>query len=152
MPEAPKEYDLAGENKRVLDFIEYVTANADVVQKDILDEILSRNVGVEYLRRHGLEGRTDRDTFKKLLPVITYEDIQQDVLRIANGDTSPILTSKPISEFLTSSGTSGGERKLMPTIEEELGRRKLYKNAQGHCSQSTREMNLVVISGGAHAN
>ncbi|RVW69646.1 Indole-3-acetic acid-amido synthetase GH3.6 [Vitis vinifera] len=38
---------------------------------------------------------------------------------------SPILCSKPISEFLTSSGTSGGERKLMPTIEEELGRRSL---------------------------
>ncbi|MED6167501.1 hypothetical protein PIB30_003473 [Stylosanthes scabra] len=125
MPEAPKEYDLAGQNKRVLDFIEEVTSHPDEVQRDLLGEILSRNAGVEYLRRHGLEGRTDRETFKKLLPVITYEDIQQDIHRIANGDTSPILTSKPVTEFLTSSGTSGGERKLMPTIEEELGRRCL---------------------------
>ncbi|PPD85341.1 hypothetical protein GOBAR_DD17720 [Gossypium barbadense] len=59
------------------------------------------------------------------MPVITYEDIQPHIDRIANGDTSPILSSNPISEFLTSSGTSGGERKLMPTIEEELGRRSL---------------------------
>ncbi|TKY49006.1 Indole-3-acetic acid-amido synthetase GH3.5 [Spatholobus suberectus] len=130
MPEAPREcstldYDLAEENKKILDFIEDVTANAYEVQENVLREILSRNANVEYLRRHGLNGQTDRDTFKKLLPVITYEDIQPDINRIANGDTSPILTSKPITEFLTSSGTSGGERKLMPTIAEELGRRCL---------------------------
>ncbi|KAL9277780.1 hypothetical protein ACSQ67_024996 [Phaseolus vulgaris] len=92
MPEAPKdsniEHDLAEKNREILNFIEDVTANADEVQK------------------------------RKLLPVITYEDVQPDINRIANGDTSPILTSKPITEFLTR-----GERKLMPTIEEELGRR-----------------------------
>ncbi|XP_020237985.1 indole-3-acetic acid-amido synthetase GH3.5 [Cajanus cajan] len=125
MPEAPRDdgYELAEKNKKILDFIEDVTANADQVQQNVLGEILSRNANVEYLRRHRLNGQTDRDTFKKLLPVITYEDVQPDINRIANGDTSPILTSKPITEFLTSSGTSGGERKLMPTIEEELGRR-----------------------------
>ncbi|KAI4322852.1 hypothetical protein L6164_022505 [Bauhinia variegata] len=128
MPEAPKgrtDYNLAEKNKKTLLFIEDVTGNADEVQKRVLAEILSRNANVEYLQRHGLNRRTDRDTFKKLLPVITYEDIQPDINRIANGDTRPILCSKPISEFLTSSGTSGGERKLMPTIEEELARRSL---------------------------
>ncbi|QCD86828.1 indole-3-acetic acid-amido synthetase GH3.6-like [Vigna unguiculata] len=123
MPEAPRDYNLVEQNEKILDFIEDVTANADQVQKRVLSEILSNNANVEYLKRHGLHGQTDRETFKKLLPVITYEDIQPDINRIANGDTSPILCSKPISEFLTSSGTSGGERKLMPTIEEDLGRR-----------------------------
>ncbi|XP_044473018.1 indole-3-acetic acid-amido synthetase GH3.6-like [Mangifera indica] len=127
MPEAPKNSDdnLIEKNKKCLEFIENVTANADEVQKKVLAEILSRNAHVEYLQRHGLNGHTDRDTFKKLMPVITYEDIQNDINRVANGDASPILCSKPISEFLTSSGTSGGERKLMPTIEEELERRSL---------------------------
>ncbi|MED6173811.1 hypothetical protein PIB30_063156 [Stylosanthes scabra] len=125
MPEAPKDYNLVEQNRKILDFIEDVTSNADQVQKNVLSEILSSNANVEYLRRHGLNGQTDRNTFKKLLPVISYEDLQPDINRIANGDTSPILCSKPISEFLTSSGTSGGERKLMPTIEEELGRRSL---------------------------
>ncbi|KAJ4726186.1 Indole-3-acetic acid-amido synthetase GH3.6 [Melia azedarach] len=131
MPEAPKntlkptDYQLAEKNKKTLEFIENVTTNADEVQKKVLSEILSRNAHVEYLRRHGLNGHTDRETFKKVMPVITYEDIQPDITRIANGDSSPILCSKPISEFLTSSGTSGGERKLMPTIEEELERRSL---------------------------
>lgn len=128
MPEAPKlstGSNLEESNKKTLEFIEDVTSNADQVQGNVLSEILSRNANVEYLQRYGLNGATDRDTFKKLLPVISYEDLEPDITRIANGDNSPILCSKPISEFLTSSGTSGGERKLMPTIEEELGRRSL---------------------------
>ncbi|XP_054811242.1 indole-3-acetic acid-amido synthetase GH3.6-like [Prosopis cineraria] len=128
MPEAPKQStgsNLEESNKKTLEFIEDVTSNADQVQGNVLSEILSRNANVEYLQRYGLNGATDSDTFKKRLPVISYEDLEPDITRIANGDNSPILCSKPISEFLTSSGTSGGERKLMPTIEEELGRRSL---------------------------
>ena len=107
MPEAPKtslkpsDYNLAEKNKKSLQFIEDVTSNADEVQKKVLEEILSRNAHVEYLQRHGLDGQTNRDTFKKVMPVITYEDIQPEIDRIANGDTSQILCSKPISEFLT---------------------------------------------------
>ncbi|CAH8387514.1 unnamed protein product [Eruca vesicaria subsp. sativa] len=129
MPEAPKiefsDETLAEKNKNKLQFIEEVTSNADDVQRRVLEEILSRNADVEYLKRHGLQGRTDRETFKHVMPVVTYEDIQPEINRIANGDKSKILCSSPISEFLTSSGTSGGERKLMPTIEEELDRRSL---------------------------
>ncbi|CAE6240395.1 unnamed protein product [Arabidopsis arenosa] len=132
MPEAPKivasevsDESLAEKNKNKLQFIEDVTTNADDVQRRVLEEILSRNADVEYLKRHGLDGRTDRQTFKHVMPVVTYEDIQPEINRIANGDKSQILCSNPISEFLTSSGTSGGERKLMPTIEEELDRRSL---------------------------
>ncbi|XP_073526398.1 uncharacterized protein [Phyllobates terribilis] len=130
MPEAPREEEVSGlelqeKNKKAIQFIEDVTSNADDVQLRVLDDILTRNARVEYLRRHGLHGCTDRDSFKKSIPVIKYEDIAPNIDRIAEGDSSPILSSSPISEFLTSSGTSGGERKLMPTIEEELDRRTL---------------------------
>ncbi|KAM6572744.1 hypothetical protein CsatA_016824 [Cannabis sativa] len=108
-----------------LQYIEEVTTNADEVQRRVLSEILSRSANVEYLQRQGLKGHTDRETFRKVIPVVTYEDLKPDIDRIANGDTSPILCSQPISEFLTSSGTSEGERKLMPTIQEELERRSL---------------------------
>ncbi|KAI7734175.1 hypothetical protein M8C21_016392 [Ambrosia artemisiifolia] len=129
MPEAPNnrcdDYILSENNKKSLQFIEDVTSNPDDVQLRVLSDILTQNASVEYLHRHGLSGQTDRDTFKKLVPVITYDDLHPDITRIANGDKSPILSSHPISEFLTSSGTSGGERKLMPTIEAELGRRSM---------------------------
>ncbi|CAA7393543.1 unnamed protein product [Spirodela intermedia] len=108
-----------------LQFIEEMTRNTDRVQETVLAEILNQNAEAEYLKRYSLAGDTDRKTFKAKLPVITYEDLQPEIQRIANGDRSPILSSHPITEFLTSSGTSAGERKLMPTIREELDRRQL---------------------------
>ncbi|KAG5578952.1 hypothetical protein H5410_049579 [Solanum commersonii] len=119
---------------RVIDYTSYadtatipeVTTNVNEVQKRVLHEILTRNANVEYLQRLNLNGHTDRETFKKFVPVITYEDIQPDINRIANGDTSPILCSQPISEFISSTGTSGGENKLIPTTEEELRRKSQF--------------------------
>uniref|UniRef100_A0A7C9AZ08 Indole-3-acetic acid-amido synthetase GH3.1 n=1 Tax=Opuntia streptacantha TaxID=393608 RepID=A0A7C9AZ08_OPUST len=110
---------------KALQFIEEMTRNADLVQERVLAEILTRNAQTEYLRRFNLDGATDRETFKSKVPMVSYEDLQPEIQRIANGDRSPILSAHPISEFLTSSGTSAGERKLMPTIQEELDRRQL---------------------------
>ncbi|GMN37805.1 hypothetical protein TIFTF001_007103 [Ficus carica] len=110
---------------KALRFIEEMTRNADAVQEQVLAFILARNADTEYLKRFKLGGATDRETYKSKLPIITYEDLQPEIQRIANGDRSPILSAHPITEFLTSSGTSAGERKLMPTIKEELDRRQL---------------------------
>lgn len=89
-------------DRKALEFIEHVTIHADQVQAEVLSEILTRNAHTEYLKCYGLhKSAFDRHSFKKLLPVITYDDLQPDILRIANGDNSPILCSHPISEFLT---------------------------------------------------
>ncbi|KGN48571.1 probable indole-3-acetic acid-amido synthetase GH3.1 [Cucumis sativus] len=110
---------------KALQFIEEITTNADSVQQKVLAEILNRNSDTEYLKRFQLSRTASRDEFKSNVRVVTYEDLQPDIQRIANGDRSPIFSSHPISEFLTSSGTSAGERKLMPTIKEEMERRQL---------------------------
>ncbi|KAK1275974.1 putative indole-3-acetic acid-amido synthetase GH3.2 [Acorus gramineus] len=111
---------------KALQFIEEMTSNVGPVQRRVLTEILSRNSGTEYLKRYDLGAGDDVvSAFKAKIPIVTYEDLQSEIQRIANGDRSPILSSHPISEFLTSSGTSAGERKLMPTIQEELDRRQL---------------------------
>ncbi|KAJ0097267.1 hypothetical protein Patl1_28590 [Pistacia atlantica] len=124
---APLGPPVCAQDSKALEFIEEMTTNCHSVQERVLGEIISRNADTEYLRQFRLEGATDRDTFKSRVPAVTYEDLQPLIQRIANGDRSPILSSHPISEFLTSSGTSAGERKLMPTIHEELDRRqKLY--------------------------
>ncbi|KAK4771132.1 hypothetical protein SAY87_031664 [Trapa incisa] len=106
MPEAPKQPSLhpssghhhLSKNWRALDFIEQVTSNPDAVQARVLSEILSRNAQVEYLRRHRLDGRTDRHS-KQLLPVISYEDIHHDVSGIM---ATPPPSSAP-SPFPSSS-------------------------------------------------
>mgnify|MGYP003702606373 CR=1 FL=1 len=84
-----------------LEFIEEMTRGFDAVQERVLAAILARNNGAEYLRRHGMEGRTDREAFKARVPVVTYEDLRPEIERIANGDRSNIISSHPITEFLT---------------------------------------------------
>jgi len=86
---------------KALQFIEEMTRNVDSVQQKVLAEILSQNANTEYLQRFKLGGAMDRDTFKSKMPIVTYEEIQHDIQRIANGDRSPIFSSHPISEFLT---------------------------------------------------
>ncbi|XP_004980151.1 probable indole-3-acetic acid-amido synthetase GH3.8 [Setaria italica] len=108
-----------------LRFIEEVTTNADAMQERVLGEILARNAETEYLAsKCGLAGATDRATFRAKVPMVEYEDLLPYIRRIANGDRSPILTGPghPVTEFFTSSGTSGGERKLIPTVEDERHR------------------------------
>ncbi|XP_052157375.1 probable indole-3-acetic acid-amido synthetase GH3.4 [Oryza glaberrima] len=124
-PPAAAATAMCAEHREKLEHIERVTRNAGQEQRRVLEEILAQNAQAEYLRRLGVPGDAPGadEAFRRLAPLVTYEDILPDVLRIANGDTSPILSGKPVSEFLTSSGTSGGERKLMPTIEEEMERR-----------------------------
>ncbi|KAI3934670.1 hypothetical protein MKX01_012210 [Papaver californicum] len=109
-------------HKKALEFIEEVTTNTDKVQKLVLSEILSISSHVEYLQRCGLNGHTDRETYKNVIPIATYEDLKPYIDRIANGDTSQILCGRPITDFLLSSGTSGGERKIFPCTEEEMER------------------------------
>nr|QSH48333.1 GH3.2 [Ginkgo biloba] len=110
-----------------LQLIEYLTGKADQVQTQVLSEILRRNSDTEYLDKF-LNGRIDKQSFKKSVPVINYEDIKPYIQRIANGDTSPVISAEPISELLTSSGTSGGQPKIMPSIPEELDRKTLLYN------------------------
>ncbi|RZC86325.1 hypothetical protein C5167_007510 [Papaver somniferum] len=118
-------------NKALLEYIEKVTTNADEIQKRVLSEILSRNEHVEYLQRKGLHGHTDSETFKKMLPVITYEDLKPDIDRIiSNGNTSSpsILCNQPISKLFCSSGTSSGVRKRIPMTEEDAERRYFFRS------------------------
>lgn len=99
----------ADKDLKALRFIEEMTRNVDFVQKKVIKEILTRNSETEYLKRFCLKGFTDRKTFKTKVPVITYDDIKPEIQRIANGDRSMILSSYPITEFLT-------RYKLAPTF------------------------------------
>lgn len=70
MPEDQMGNGTNDRHKPALEFINNVTTNADQVQTLVLSSILTRNADTEYLKRHGLRGRTNRATFKKCLPII----------------------------------------------------------------------------------
>ncbi|GFQ08606.1 probable indole-3-acetic acid-amido synthetase gh3.1 [Phtheirospermum japonicum] len=76
-----------------------------------------QNADTEYLKGFNV----DKETFKSKVPMVTHQDIQPLIRRIADGDSSPLLCAQPISEFYWSSGTSG-EPKLIPSTKEVLHR------------------------------
>ncbi|RCV36967.1 LOW QUALITY PROTEIN: hypothetical protein SETIT_8G024700v2 [Setaria italica] len=70
-----------------LHFIEEMTADVDAVQERVLAEILARNADADrYLASNcGLAAATDRATFRAKVPMVTYEDLDPYIRRIANG-------------------------------------------------------------------
>ncbi|EOY13045.1 PREDICTED: indole-3-acetic acid-amido synthetase GH3.17 [Theobroma cacao] len=109
---ATNEYEVDG-----LKMMEELTINAHQVQEQVLGEILKRNAETEYLKGF-LNGQSGKQLFKNNVPVVTYEDIKPYVDRIANGEPSDILLAEPVIEFHRSSGTSGGQPKLIPATVE----------------------------------
>ncbi|OMO73281.1 GH3 auxin-responsive promoter [Corchorus olitorius] len=99
-----------------LKILEDITSNAHEIQEKVLEDILRRNSGTEYLKGF-LNGQIDKQLFKKNVPIVTYEDIKPYMDRIANGEPSNILLAEPITGFFRS-GTSGGQAKLIPSTAE----------------------------------
>ncbi|XP_052203923.1 indole-3-acetic acid-amido synthetase GH3.17 [Diospyros lotus] len=115
------------DNEAGLKLLEDLTTNANQIQQQVLDEILTRNARTEYLASF-LKGQPDKQLFKSQVPIVNYEDIKPYIERIANGEPSHIISAQPITELLTSSGTSGGKPKMMPSTAEELDRKTFFYN------------------------
>ncbi|CAF2115985.1 unnamed protein product [Brassica napus] len=96
-----------------LSVLEELTSNAKQIQDDVLNKILKANANTEYLSRF-LEGSSDKELFKKNVPVVSYEDVKPYIDRVANGEPSDIISGEPITTFNRSSGTSSGNQKIYP--------------------------------------
>ncbi|KAH7516824.1 hypothetical protein FEM48_Zijuj10G0175800 [Ziziphus jujuba var. spinosa] len=107
--------------------LEDLTSNAYQIQQQVLQQILATNAGTEYLMGF-LSGQSDKQLFKKKVPVVSYEDVKPYIERIANGEPSEIISAQKITELLTSSGTSGGQPKMMPSTAEDLDRKTFFYN------------------------
>lgn len=100
-------------NREIEEF-EAVTKDAERVQRETLKKILEENGSAEYLQNLGLNGRTDPETFKAFVPIVTHNELEPYIQRIADGDSSPILTGKRITTISLSSGTTQGRQKFVP--------------------------------------
>ncbi|KAI8022653.1 Jasmonoyl--L-amino acid synthetase JAR4 [Camellia lanceoleosa] len=81
--------------EEVIEEFEMLTKDAKRVQKDTLQKILEENGSTEYLKKWGLNGRTDHESFKAFVAFVTHKDLEPYIQRMVDGDTSPILTGKP---------------------------------------------------------
>ncbi|XVE53034.1 hypothetical protein DITRI_Ditri02bG0172700 [Diplodiscus trichospermus] len=78
--------------------IEDLTRNAHQIQQQLLDEIITKNLHTEYLDKF-LHGNYDKKLFKKKVPIINYEGIKPYMDRIANGESSDIISAEPLLEL-----------------------------------------------------
>ncbi|CAN7034682.1 hypothetical protein IGI04_032129 [Brassica rapa subsp. trilocularis] len=111
--------DLTEKANDKLKILEDLTSNVKQIQDNVLEEILTLNTNTEYLQRF-FHGKFDKEIFKKNVPVVTYEDVKPYIQRVANGGPSNVISTRPITGFLLSSGTSGGAQKIMPWNEKFL--------------------------------
>lgn len=84
------------------EFLDMLCEQGMAIQREKLREIVARNSEVEYLQRHGLAGRTDVESFRQCLPVVTYSDLEEDIMKLVNGhqeEKRPIFSVEPISHF-----------------------------------------------------
>jgi jasmonic acid-amino synthetase len=106
--------------EEIIEEFEMLTKDAERVQRETLHKILEANGRAEYLEKWGLDGRTDLESFKACVPLVTHKDLEPYIQRIVDGDNSPILTGKPITTISLSSGTSQGKPKFIPFSDELL--------------------------------
>ncbi|CAA6665891.1 unnamed protein product [Spirodela intermedia] len=82
----------------VIDEFEALTKDVGKVQRETLKMILEENSEAEYLQNLGLGGRTDPESFKACVPLVSHADLDSYIRRIVAGD----------------SGTTQGKPKYVP--------------------------------------
>ncbi|CAA6665884.1 unnamed protein product [Spirodela intermedia] len=98
----------------VIEEFEALTQDVGKVQRETLKRILEESSEAEYLQNLGLGGRTDPESFKACVPLVSHPDLESYIRRIAAGESSPILTGKSITSISLSSGTTQGKPKYVP--------------------------------------
>ncbi|KAK4593871.1 hypothetical protein RGQ29_017809 [Quercus rubra] len=114
MLEKMEEFD----QEKVIEEFEALTKDAERVQRETLKKIIEENGSAEYLQSLGLNGRTDIESFRACVPLVTHQDLEPYIRRIVDGNSSPILTGKPITTISLSSGTTQGKPKYIPFNDE----------------------------------
>ncbi|KAL0709447.1 hypothetical protein Bca4012_016425 [Brassica carinata] len=90
---------ISNNNERWEENLKDLTFNVKQIQDNLLQEILTPNLKTEYLQRFHMD-RFDKELFKKNVPVVTYEDIKPYIDRVVNGESSDVISARPITGFL----------------------------------------------------
>ena len=138
--------------------------NGDAIQHQQLSTILQESKNTEIGNRYSFHeiisrqrGKEIYTQFSKRLPVVAYEDIRNDVMRMLRGEQN-VLWRGECTHFAQSSGTSDGKSKYIPITQESF-KRNHYKGASDAMAHYMRLVpdNKVfsgkgLILGGSFAN
>ncbi|KAM0027215.1 putative GH3 family protein [Helianthus debilis subsp. tardiflorus] len=71
--------------EEVIEEFEALTKDAKRVQVETLKRILKENSEAEYLKKWGLDGKTDTESYSTCVPLVTHKDLEPLIQQIADG-------------------------------------------------------------------
>ncbi len=89
------------------------------VQAEQLHYLLEQGAQTEFGRQHGLKANLDADTFRRLVPVRSYEELSPLIDRARRGEAD-ILWPGLTRWFAKSSGTTDAKSKYIPVTDDGL--------------------------------
>ncbi len=99
---------------------EAATQNPQQVQEEKLLDMVRKNAGTDYGRRHGFDRIKSVKDYQTQVPVVTYDDIKSDMDRLVSGESNIFTAEAPIM-FAQTSGTTG-DPKYVPVTPTCKGR------------------------------
>ena len=101
--------------RKFLKYFEQITKNPKEESSKVLFKILDDNKDTEYGKKYNFKDIHSIEDYQKMVPVITYEDIADDIERMKLGEKN-ILTSYNFNLMNLTSGTTG-KPKLIPLTD-----------------------------------
>lgn len=125
---------------------EAATQNPVQVQREKLLGMVRKNQDTEYGKRYGFASIKEVKDYQKQVPVVTYEDIKEDMKRVAEGAKKVFTAEDPVM-FAQTSGTTG-DPKYIPVTPTCQGREHgdLMKTWLYHAQQSHRIFSGLIVS------
>ncbi|MDR0940576.1 MAG: GH3 auxin-responsive promoter family protein [Mediterranea sp.] len=99
--------------------IELYDTQAGTIQERVLNRLMRQAAGTEWGRKFDFATIADYDTFRRCLPIQTYDDVKPYVERMRGGERN-LLWPSEIRWFAKSSGTTGDKSKFLPVSREAL--------------------------------
>ncbi|MBM3414441.1 MAG: GH3 auxin-responsive promoter family protein [Bacteroidetes bacterium] len=124
-------------------------------QREVLQDLVTSAQYTEFGRRYNFGSLFNVHSFKKAIPIHTYEDLKPYIDRIVAGEQN-ILWDTPINWFAKSSGTTSERSKFIPVSEEALqeGHYKASKDVLTlyycHRPDSALLTGKALVIGGSH--
>lgn len=89
------------------------------LQYDGLTQLIEAGRDTEWGRKYGYDDFTSYATFRRRVPISTYEEMVPYIERMMQGEQQ-VLWNSPISWFSKSSGTTNARSKFIPVSKEAL--------------------------------
>ncbi|KAI3835847.1 hypothetical protein MKW92_031264 [Papaver armeniacum] len=113
---------IPNEDYEIIKWFEDISEKAGLVQTETLRRIIEMNFETEYLKKwlgndlniQEMDSNSIESLYTSLVPLVSHADLEPYILRIADGDLTPVLTQEAITTLSLSSGTTEGRQKYVP--------------------------------------